>query len=70
LDTLLNYLRISLGGLRATLSKGMQIMILSIMMTGCASTPNGKLYMEYKSGDNHMKLGYNKIYIEKTIVSW
>ncbi len=54
----------------ATLSKGMQIMILSIMMTGCASTPNGKLYMEYKSGDNHMKLGYNKIYIEKTIVSW
>ena len=49
---------------------GVKILVLSILVTGCASTNNGKLYMEFKSEKNKMKISHDKIYIERIIARW
>lgn len=49
---------------------GIKGILLSILVTGCASTNNGKLYMEFKSDVHHMKISYDKIVVERVIARW
>ena len=52
------------------IGNGIKIFFILILMTGCSTTSNGKLYMEFKSDVHHMKISHDKIVVERIIARW
>ena len=45
-------------------------LIIILVVSGCASTTSGRLFMEFESDKNKIKLYHDKIIFEKVIARW